>query len=225
MFVPEDEGHIHRILGSSEVPHRVSAEYELRKGLWHAGGESGPLGLMACIEIIRFCGENPKHAVNRPAQISWDKISPGTEVVADVDGRKIKGEYDHRVTAGTLAINLATVTNGFTSEVPEKDVTLLQYVDPSEVIVEGPEPDIDSTPGTVDVPEQEEVLQYGDPINRDSVDWEKMTAGDLVEVSTSEGMKQAKFIEAAGDTLMIEINEDHIPIEEEYVQPFEPVKA
>jgi hypothetical protein len=107
MITPHDEQVLQRLLGCQVIPADVLAEVELRTAMYHAE-KSGPLGPMALIDAIRFCGRAPATVKKEPKKVEWRRFPQdgSVKVEAMFFGAWKPGAFLGFVEAGTLAIRL-----------------------------------------------------------------------------------------------------------------------
>jgi len=103
----QDETSLRRMLGC-EVPDEVRAECDLRTRMYHADGNSGPLGSVALIDMVRWMGLSPKNVERPVEQVDWRQYpQDGTvRVEARFFGQWMAGRFLGFVEAGTLAVRL-----------------------------------------------------------------------------------------------------------------------
>lgn len=109
MIHRQDEESLRRMLGLTEIPSRVSGEYAIRLNMYHRDGNTGPLGTVGLIDMVRAMGFEPPARLPPPdAKTDWRSLpQDGTvEVAARYFGEWQPGVFLGFVEAGTLAIRL-----------------------------------------------------------------------------------------------------------------------
>jgi hypothetical protein len=103
MFVQQDEDSLLRMLGG-EISEEVKSEYETRLSMFHSDGNSGPLGSLALIDMVRSLGLGGRSRKVTGVAVNWrDVATNGTVcVIADGSPGKFVGFCDH----GLLAVRL-----------------------------------------------------------------------------------------------------------------------
>ncbi len=115
MILTADLDSLKRMLGcerEEDIPSRVVVEYQVRLRMFHADGNSGPLGSIGLIDMCRALRAGPKPPPKQPRVTDWTKMpSDGSLTVearpAGENGEWKAGVYLGRVKAGTLAIRFA----------------------------------------------------------------------------------------------------------------------
>ena len=99
---------LQRLLGVATIPEPVLAEYAIRAGMFHRSGSSGPLGPLALIDLIRFCGIKPPDAKPVEQVIDWMTMphDGSVRVESRFFGSWEPGVYMGYVENGTLAVRL-----------------------------------------------------------------------------------------------------------------------
>jgi hypothetical protein len=89
VIIPADEDTLRRFLGLEpyEFPVKVVDEYELRLYMFHADGNSGPLGTIGIIDMLRYLHIAPPAAANRverEVRPDWSRIPADGSVRVEV---------------------------------------------------------------------------------------------------------------------------------------------
>lgn len=105
---PQDEDMLQRLIGADGIPENVLAEYAMRAGMFHRSGSSGPLGPLALIDLVRFCGVKPPDTKPVVKVVDWFSLpSDGSvRVACRFFGSWEPGSYVGYVANGTLAVRL-----------------------------------------------------------------------------------------------------------------------
>jgi len=114
VIVKADEDSLVRMLGveMDGIPTSVVAEYELRLRMFHSDGNSGPLGTVGIIDMLRSMKLGPPKAKPKEAVLDWAGVPhDGTvrvEAKRDDNGEAkwLAGIFLGQVRVGTLAVRL-----------------------------------------------------------------------------------------------------------------------
>lgn len=108
MILIQDLESLQRITGLPEIPPKLEEEYELRLRLYHADGNSGPLGSIGLIDLVRFLGYGRTFAQERVEVIDWRQYPQdgSVRVEAKYFGGWMPGAFRGFVADGLLAIKL-----------------------------------------------------------------------------------------------------------------------
>ncbi len=116
MIIRADEDSLGRMLGvpNAQIPAAVLAEYELRLRMFHCDGNSGLLGTIGIIDMLRSMKLGVRERDKPPTQVDWSGVPmDGTvRVEARVPGKDGKGTiralgvYVGQVGVGSLAVRL-----------------------------------------------------------------------------------------------------------------------
>ena len=91
MIIKADEDSMGRMLGvpAAQIPESVLAEYELRLRLFHSDGNSGPLGTIGVIDMLRSMKLGVRRPAKPPTAVDWSLVPMnGTvRVMAKVSGK------------------------------------------------------------------------------------------------------------------------------------------
>jgi len=218
----QDETSLQRMLGV-EAPEEVRAECELRTRMYHADGNSGPLGSVALIEMVRWMGLSPKN-VERPVEkVDWRQYpQDGTvRVEARFFGAWMPGRFLGFVEAGTLAVRLeedATVKECRPDMVRLADGISLsdggRLMD--ERIPDGDEdegPDaraqlLDEEPAVIDISEESEPeVEYED----EETPPPEMAEGPRVRVHLADGHLDGVLVDEDAEERIVHINGEEEP--------------
>jgi hypothetical protein len=94
LIVEEDQLSFERLLGIREVPPKLLKEYSLRLAMYHKDGGTGPLGTMALIDCVRYCGFKSVYEEQSPQdETDWDKVKRNTRVEALYSGVWMPGKF------------------------------------------------------------------------------------------------------------------------------------
>jgi hypothetical protein len=122
MIHPVDAEIIRNLLRVNEVPSDIEEEYEIRVRMFHSGGGSGPLRILALIDLLRHLGrtkpEDPK-----PVAVDW-RNKVGAEIVAKYGDKDFYGTLKGIVDGGRLVCELDGVDTEV--ELPRYLVTLAE---------------------------------------------------------------------------------------------------
>ena len=75
---PDDQRLINTMLGVIDVPKELEQEYSLRRRMLRLAGNTGPLGLVALIDLIRYLGFDP--AEEPLPDVPWERY-PANESI------------------------------------------------------------------------------------------------------------------------------------------------
>lgn len=115
MVIKTDEDSMSRMLGipAAQIPEKVLAEYELRLKLFHCDGNSGPLGTIGIIDMIRSMGLKPASTQKQTTLVDWSRVPMNGSVrvmarLTDAQGKPtwVSGVYVGQVGVGSLAVRL-----------------------------------------------------------------------------------------------------------------------
>ncbi len=224
MIHRQDEFSIQRILGVSDLPTEVVSEYELRLSMYHRDGNSGPLGTIALIDMVRSLGLRPEKVVERIAPVDWRNypVDGTVRVQARFFGAWMPGVYLGPVEAGTIAVRLDG--EDFVKECRPDIVRLLE--DEQEVAPADELPDARAR--LLDVPVASEAAQEPEeeqsavaesiPGEKDKTDWGLVDFGAAVFIEHDDDYTEGKFCAVGANGLLsvlidgasepIEISED-----------------
>lgn len=199
MMIPADLDSIKRMLGCDDnsIPKIIRREYQIRLRMFHCNGNSGALGTLGLIDMLRSLKYGPAVPVDPPKYIDWTRVptdgsvhveakTPAYEKVMGHMGRNGSehwrpGVYVGRVGVGSLAVRLDG--NQYVGEFAARDVRI-----PSAATE--PEEDPADTPVVLKAePEPEDLVPLvppspkGNPLDR-AVDGDPVWVedrGDLVD--------------------------------------------
>lgn len=106
---PNDDAALRRMYGWESIPRHVEEEYQLRLGMYHRGGASGPLGLIGLIDLARHLGCAPPAPQKAAAEtLDWRNVPTdgSARVAAYHRGAWRPGTFLGFVASGTLAVRL-----------------------------------------------------------------------------------------------------------------------
>jgi len=114
MIIKADEDSMARMLGkpAAQIPESVLVEYELRLRLFHSDGNSGALGTIGIIDMLRSMKLGKARRDKSPPSADWSKVPADGTVRVMVrlgEGRAAKwvwGVYAGQVGIGSLAVRL-----------------------------------------------------------------------------------------------------------------------
>jgi len=108
MIHTQDEQSLCRFLGTVEFRQDVLDEYRLRQGMFHADGNSGPLGSMALVEMLRYLGYGELPSERERKVIHWAEEPKDGSIAVEVEwqGKKVQGRFLGVVGAGSLVVRL-----------------------------------------------------------------------------------------------------------------------
>jgi len=132
MIISADEEALGRMLGvpTAKIPERVLAEYELRLRMFHCNGNSGALGTIGLIDLVRSLGLAPPKAKDVEPATDWSRIptNGSVRVLAkmntDSGPEWVSGVYVGRVGLATLAVRLDG--DLYVHEKSKKDVRIIR---------------------------------------------------------------------------------------------------
>lgn len=87
MIHPDDEAVIRRITGLSKTPEAVEREYDIRAGMYHRGGGSGPLGILSLIALVRSLNIGPPKLTAAEQVVQWGQLATDGTVIVEVHRR------------------------------------------------------------------------------------------------------------------------------------------
>lgn len=104
----QDEETLRRILGLTEVPADVAAEYGVRIEMFHRGGDSGPLKTLGLIDLVRSLGYKRKPVDVVVEKVDWRQYPGNGTVLVEAlySGAWQPGVYLGPIEGGTLAVRL-----------------------------------------------------------------------------------------------------------------------
>lgn len=81
------------LLGVTEIPEKYAREYRIRKRMYDRIGGGGPLGTIALVDLLRFCGFSLRDLIEPPAETNWDGVRKGARVEVLIDNEWKPGEF------------------------------------------------------------------------------------------------------------------------------------
>jgi hypothetical protein len=104
---PDDLENLQRLLGVTEPPPDIMAEYEMRILMSHSLGGYGPLGSLGLVDLLRYLGVKPRRIEAAQAGTNWEKIPLDTPVLAGPYMGEMKlGKFKGGCYMGTLQVEL-----------------------------------------------------------------------------------------------------------------------
>lgn len=179
-FQQQDRDSLVRFLGTEEILPKYANEYLMRLKMFHTDGNSGPLGTVGLIDLLRFCGFKPKGVVEEVALVDWDKVPRDTRVEAQFGGWQ-GGVYLGYGPNRSLCVRLDN--DEFVKEC-RRDMVRLEVVEPVNPIA-----DIPMNIGEV-APET---------IPQEPSDWEHAEPGATVWVELGDDVPDGTFVSLAND--------------------------
>jgi hypothetical protein len=223
MIHPQDERSLQRMLGESEIPTELVAEYELRLSLYHRDGNSGPLGTVGMIDLVRSLGLGRKPAVENAKVVSWrDYPNDGSvRVEARFFGEWMPGVYLGFVDSGTIAVRIdgdafvkecrpdmvriAKPEPEANDDIPDSRASLLESPKQDEPDVTEPKAERIAVPQAVAAGEDEVP----------DVNWSTVKSGSAVWAEVDGDYVNAEFVEALdlpeGTTLVVRVSGEDSP--------------
>jgi len=138
VIVQADLESLKRMLGCDEqsLPKLLVREYSIRLRMFHADGNSGPLGSLGLIDLLRFLKHGPKPPPEPPRFVDWSRMPTNGSLQVEalsIDNKKLiqgnptkeewrSGVYLGRVGVGGLAVRLDGDT--WVHEFSQRDVRL-----------------------------------------------------------------------------------------------------
>lgn len=164
MIHPNDEQSLQRMLGVDEIPAKVAAEYAVRLTMYHGDGNSGPLGSLGLIPMVRSLGLGPAAREPDAEVTDWRTVPAdgSARIEANYMGSWCPGVFLGFVADGTLAVRLDE-DDGMVRECRRHMVRLTGVVDP-EFVREDDTPPHALLPDAEasEASEAEEVREVGD---------------------------------------------------------------
>jgi len=181
-----------RILRVEAIPEAVAAEYEIRQSMFHRGGASGPLGVMALVDLARHLGLAPEPDPEQAAVADWRKVpADGTaRVEAQFFGEWVPGAFLGFVEGGTVAVRL------------DGD-DLVRECRPGMLRLGGPpfpEPADDAAPAA----EQDEEKPVPDA--GETPDWEAVPVGTVVYLDLNGETAEGKLVGYEDDVVSVDVD-------------------
>lgn len=189
MLIPEDEQMLCKILGVSALDADVVDEYQKRRKMYDRAGQSGPLGAVSLIDLLRHINKvAPGESKSAQQVVEWETLPQDgrTRVEARFFGGWVSGTFQGFVEHGTLAIRLDT--DDYIRECRRDMVRLVKVLD------EKPEPVKSETPPPPPAPlvfnpstgQLSDIDQDGDDSDYDgddpdTADWNTLPEGSPVQ--------------------------------------------
>jgi len=191
---PDDEDTIISMIGT--LPEDVETEYMKWLRMKHRGGESGRLGTVPLVCMLRSLGYGPpepkRRAVSTDGVVRWRSVKEGSKVSVMEDGDVKVGTYVGKSVDGTIAIIFPDT--GFIYEYSPKDVTLLKGLpeDIDEESMEVIEDAVDARMQSLDDSFEDDKVEY-DEISMEN-DWGAVEVGDRVMYGEDEDTYEGTFV-------------------------------
>jgi len=204
---PQDLLSIQRMLGESQTSLEIEHEYKVRLQMYHRDGNSGPLGTLGLLDMLRFLKLAPPAAEERAPEIDWREMPQDGRVRVEARfwGSWMPGVFLGFIESGTLAIRLDhdPVIRECRKdmvrfvEISDSPFELPEPPSPAAAVLEKPEPvEEQSEPGGLD--EAEEYGDAGSPVKGQDVDWATLPAGTPVWVEMDDDLQDAVYVGQAG---------------------------
>lgn len=209
----QDEISLDRMLGS--IPDEVREECDLRTKMFHCDGNSGPLGSLGLIDMLRSMRLGPRKVEEKPEVTIWRNLPQdgSVRVEARYFGAWMPGVFRGFVEGGTLAVQL--------DEEPE-----MKECSPSIVRrASSPPPTVPFDP---DEPAPEEPMDESGDESTEAFDWTTLVKGHGVWVEEDSEIKDAVFDSVAKDgkiVVLVEGEEKPRAVDIDIVTPGEPGKV
>ena len=192
MIHEHDHETLLRILRVEAIPEAVAAEYEIRQSMFHRGGASGPLGVMALVDLARHLGLAPEPDPEQAAVADWRKVpADGTaRVEVQFFGEWVPGAFLGFVEGGTVAVRL------------DGD-DLVRECRPGMLRLGGPpfpEPADDAVP-VAEQDEEKPVLDAGE-----TPDWEAVPVGTVVYLDLNGETAEGKLVGYEDDVVSVDVD-------------------
>jgi len=199
VIIRVDEDSMARMLGvpQAQIPEVVLTEYQLRLRMFHCDGNSGALGTVGIIDMLRSMKLGPPPRAQERASVDWSRIpmNGAVRVMARIDGKNgmpnwVSGVYVGQVGgAGKLAVRL------------DGDVYVHEFRR-DDVRIARDEPMRPISP--------EDAVQSDVPL-ADRKPWSSMPAGELVAVKDGGEHKEARFHAVQDDQILVLVAGDLTP--------------
>ena len=186
-----------RMLGvpRAQIPEYVLTEYEIRLGMYHRDGASGPIGSLALIDMLRSMGLGLRPPAKEQPGVDWARIpnDGSVRVLARIntsDGEKqVSGVYKGRTRGGSLGILVDG--DAYMHEVRPVNVRIAR---------EGPMQPISS----------EDAFESDVPIAKREP-WVSLDVNEIVLVTDEGVYKEGKFQAVDGDEVLVLVSGDLSP--------------
>ena len=139
MICPSDEQTLFRILGTEVPPKEARVELDKRTRMYHCAGGSGPIGVLAVIDMVRFLGlekaERPEDKAlelvkDADGLVEWRKLPTdgSIKVMAFRYGKYLPGSFKGFVQHGSIAVVLDNEPD-FVHEILKDQIRLFTDLD------------------------------------------------------------------------------------------------
>jgi len=202
-----------RLLGvpAAQISESVLVEYELRLRMFHCDGNSGALGTIGIIDMLRSMKLGPPPRGEKQTTVDWSRIPMnGTVRVAarlpgdDGQPQWAFGVYVGQVGVGKLAVRLDGDT--WVHEMRRDDVRIARD-EPMEPVLSKDAPAIPAVPKEALVPRKEDEDTEPESSLADIEPWASMSIGDSVVVKEGEG----RFQGVQDDEVLVLLSGDLTP--------------
>ena len=214
MIHEHDHETLLRILRVEAIPEAVAAEYEIRQSMFHRGGASGPLGVMALVDLARHLGLAPEPDPEQAAVADWRKVpADGTaRVEAQFFGEWVPGAFLGFVEGGTVAVRLdgddlvrecrpgMLRLGGPPFPEPADDAAPVAEQDEEKPVPDAGEPADDAVP-VAEQDEEKPVLDAGE-----TPDWEAVPVGTVVYLDLNGETAEGKLVGYEDDVVSVDVD-------------------
>lgn len=199
MIHPSDMQTLERMFqGDFKVSEKLELEYLMRLHMYHSDGNSGPLGTLAMIDLVRFLGIRPKPKEVAQPTVDWSQVPDDGRAVVEARffGDWVRGRYLGLVNSGgTLAVKLDGVSA--VRECCAHMVRLVEVTDTVSVSDEVPPVAVDELGPPV---EQDEEVEDEPEVEaafdeEDTTDWSTVAAGSPVWVALANDLHDGKLVD------------------------------
>ena len=203
MITQQDSEIIDSICGG-KVPRGVEREYRVRQKMFHLGGGSGSLGIMSCVDILRYCGVDipSSDKMSEQSTIDWGKVPEGSPVQVDMGEDLADAEFVGPGFQGR--VNVRFGEDRIIHEFPSSACRLKVDVEWLELSDE----------------EMRDLF-----IASDQPDWDSLAEGAQVVVADNEDGRElytpAKFIDEKDGKVTVQIGGETRTYQQDYVAPCE----
>lgn len=205
-FIQADDFDTFRqLLGEGEVPERYLREYSLRLTMFHKCCNSGPLGSLGIIDLLRFCGFKPALPLPKEEEANWDEVKRGTRVEALFTGQWMPGEY---LGYGENRVLLVRLNDDSYVRECRRHMTRVaadQTPPAVEPTIEEPLPPAQLEPEDIPSGYQDPKSEVPPPSwePKEATDWTHVAKGEAVWVDLPEDVQDGTFVSAANDGKLI----------------------
>lgn len=207
MILPNDEDTIRRMLGTTDIPESIAAEYEKWLRMHHRDGSSGSLGHILCLCLLRHLGLEPPKPVAKMQDVDWRSIPLGTRVVVKDGLQRLYGTYRGKVDYGTVGVMLDN--SPFVQEINARMVELHSDL-PADVVLDEFE-DVAYETFT-----KRDVVDIDDGPN---VDWSQYKRGQQVWVDDNGQSVDGTFWQAKDGMVVVKVGAEKVSYPADQVVP------